>query len=149
MQLAVQLAVPFLFPIAATLSDESTTQNQHTRAVHLLDACEELLSGARFEDGDRERVLTEFAQLKRRYSRPIEHPWHSISRQRRYMLGVESRRILRTWVTMHIEDPYPSMQEKQRLAAAANLTMKQVNDWFTNYRKRHWDDEIKTMASCR
>ena len=30
--------------------------------------------------------------------------------------------------------------EKQKLADASKLTLKQINDWFTNYRKRHWED---------
>ncbi len=32
--------------------------------------------------------------------------------------------------------------EKHDLAAESNLTLKQINDWFTNYRKRHWEDEF-------
>lgn len=36
----------------------------------------------------------------------------------------------------------PSVAEKHELAAAANLSIKQVNDWFTNFRKRHWEEEM-------
>ena len=32
--------------------------------------------------------------------------------------------------------------EKHELAAESSLTLKQINDWFTNYRKRHWEDEF-------
>ena len=26
--------------------------------------------------------------------------------------------------------------------SSAGLSIKQVNDWFTNYRKRHWEQEL-------
>ena len=35
-----------------------------------------------------------------------------------------------------------ALAEKQVLAGHAGLSLKQVNDWFTNYRKRHWEDEM-------
>ncbi|KOO53578.1 knotted1-like homeodomain protein liguleless4a [Chrysochromulina tobinii] len=68
-------------------------------------------------------------------------------RQRRYSLGIDARRVLKTWVEDHLEDPYPSVQDKQQLGAATQLTMKQINDWFTNYRKRHWADEMDSMMA--
>ena len=68
---------------------------------------------------------------------------------RRYSLGSEARRVLKGWVDGHLADPYPSVQEKQQLAAHANLSIKQVNDWFTNYRKRHWEDEMLDVAAAR
>ena len=39
------------------------------------------------------------------------------------------------------------MAEKQQLANDADLTMKQVNDWFTNYRKRHWEEELDVAGA--
>ena len=50
--------------------------------------------------------------------------------------------MLKRWVNEHLADPYPSVGEKQELANQAQLSLKQVNDWFTNFRKRHWEDEI-------
>lgn len=39
------------------------------------------------------------------------------------------------------------MPEKHKLAEEASLTLKQVNDWFTNYRKRHWEDEVVQLRT--
>ena len=63
-------------------------------------------------------------------------------RHRRYSLGVDARRVLKGWVDKNIKDPYPAVHEKIQLAEEAGLTIKQVNDWFTNFRKRHWEDEM-------
>ena len=65
----------------------------------------------------------------------------SICRHRRYSLSSDARNVLKAWVDEHIEDPYPSIEEKQVLAQKGNLSIKQVNDWFTNWRKRHWEDD--------
>lgn len=34
------------------------------------------------------------------------------------------------------DDPFPTTETKRQLAEELNLTLKQVNDWFTNTRKR-------------
>ena len=62
--------------------------------------------------------------------------------RRAHVRRVEARRVLKSWVDDHLEDPYPTVNEKNQMAQAAGLTIKQVNDWFTNYRKRHWEGEM-------
>ena len=42
---------------------------------------------------------------------------------------------LGSWATAHPGSP-------GLLARSAGLSIKQVNDWFTNYRKRHWEQEL-------
>ena len=96
--------------------------------------------------GEAAGVLLEIDELKRRFGRPATLPptRAAISRHhRRFSLGAEARRILKRWVNENLEDPYPSMAEKQELATRAHLSLKQVNDWFTNYRKRHWEEELQ------
>ena len=134
-------------PMPAPDGDDASKQRQFSDAMRVLESCELLLSGA-YDEDERENVLEEIASLKKRLVRPATGPMFeasprsTIARQRRYTLGSEARRVLKGWADGHIEDPYPSVAEKQQLAAAANLSIKQVNDWFTNFRKRHWEDEI-------
>ena len=124
-------------------------------AMRVLSVCEKLLSAeskGRIGFSEKERALQEIKSLKTRFGtlKSIRHqetePYpsrSSISRhQRRYSLGVEARRVLKSWVDDHLEDPYPTVNEKNQMAQAAGLTIKQVNDWFTNYRKRHWEGEM-------
>eukprot|EP00327_Prymnesium_parvum_P033981 CAMPEP_0195593650 /NCGR_PEP_ID=MMETSP0815-20121206/999_1 /TAXON_ID=97485 /ORGANISM="Prymnesium parvum, Strain Texoma1" /LENGTH=269 /DNA_ID=CAMNT_0040732807 /DNA_START=121 /DNA_END=930 /DNA_ORIENTATION=- len=59
----------------------------------------------------------------------------------RFSLTSQSRNVLKQWVDQHLDHPYPSPLEKNVLARAANISLKQVNDWFTNFRKRHWNTE--------
>ncbi|KAI0222404.1 Homeobox protein pknox2 [Massospora cicadina] len=44
--------------------------------------------------------------------------------------------ILKRWLFSHIENPYPTQQEKESLYEATNLTPNQLNDWFVNARRR-------------
>ncbi|KAF0991377.1 hypothetical protein HZS_5315 [Henneguya salminicola] len=42
---------------------------------------------------------------------------------------------MRTWLNGHLEDPYPSSQEKQKLADECNKSYIQVCTWFANARR--------------
>ena len=44
--------------------------------------------------------------------------------------------ILMKWIEDHPENPYPDRDEKKRLAMDANMTVKQLADWFGNARRR-------------
>jgi hypothetical protein len=48
--------------------------------------------------------------------------------------------ILRDWLVEpeHVQNPYPTREEKEHLARRAGLTVQQVTAWFTNMRKRVW-----------
>lgn len=45
-------------------------------------------------------------------------------------------KILKLWFNEHIENPYPSKEEKVMLASKTNLTLRQINNWFVNQRGR-------------
>ena len=64
------------------------------------------------------------------------------ARHRRFSLASASKRVLKAWFDEHLDSPYPTPKEKSLLARSAGLSIKQVNDWFTNYRKRHWEQEL-------
>jgi len=142
---------PPLGPETGAMSGAETgvvpPNQQFSEAMRVLENCELLLCGG-YDEDERDNILNEIASLKTRFVRPATSRaggssiTSTIARQRRYSLGAEARRVLKGWVDKHMEDPYPTVPEKQQLAAAAKLSIKQVNDWFTNYRKRHWEDEI-------
>ena len=51
-------------------------------------------------------------------------------------LSKKAIQLLKEWYMNHIDDPYPNMEEKAELAKEAQITMKQVNNWFVNTRGR-------------
>jgi hypothetical protein len=55
-------------------------------------------------------------------------------RKKRRTLPKKATEGLCNWFFEHINDPYPSEEEKSMLAAAGGLTITQVNNWFGNKR---------------
>lgn len=56
-------------------------------------------------------------------------------------------KVLKRWLYEHIDNPYPSHVEKQKLSDKTGLATKQIQNWFINARKRIWQpiiDEQKT-----
>lgn len=47
---------------------------------------------------------------------------------------------LESWLHSHQNNPYPSTAEKLELCQELNLSLKQVNDWFINARRRKIKD---------
>ena len=43
--------------------------------------------------------------------------------------------VLIQWLETHYENPYPTKSEKHYLACYANMTQRQLNDWFANARR--------------
>jgi len=56
--------------------------------------------------------------------------------KKRSRLPPNSVAIFRHWLFNHLESPYPSEEEKEELASKAGLRITQVNNWFTNARRR-------------
>ena len=56
----------------------------------------------------------------------------------RQNLPDDSKGVLLQWAEEHLSHPYPTQKDKEELCEEANLTMAQLTNWFTNYRKRSW-----------
>lgn len=44
-------------------------------------------------------------------------------------------KVLKRWLYEHIDNPYPSHVEKQKLSDKTGLATKQIQNWFINARK--------------
>jgi len=58
------------------------------------------------------------------------------SKRRRGKLPQEARLELMSWLFKHSSRPYPTEEEKSNLVAATGLTQVQINNWFSNARRR-------------
>ncbi|KAK1419998.1 hypothetical protein QVD17_29490 [Tagetes erecta] len=54
-------------------------------------------------------------------------------------LPKEARQTLLDWWSSHYKWPYPTESDKISLAETTGLDPKQINNWFINQRKRHWN----------
>ncbi|EFJ10744.1 KNOX transcription factor [Selaginella moellendorffii] len=62
-----------------------------------------------------------------------------LKKKKKGKLPKHSTEKLYEWWEAHIKWPYPSEQEKANLATDTGLDQKQINNWFINQRKRHWN----------
>ncbi|VAI01039.1 BEL1-like homeodomain protein 3 [Triticum dicoccoides] len=53
--------------------------------------------------------------------------------------------VLRAWLFNHFLDPYPSDNEKLRLAVSTGLSRRQISNWFINARVRLWKPMVEEM----
>ena len=61
------------------------------------------------------------------------------------MLPDDAVDILNEWFDDHLSHPYPQMEEKERLAKRGNISVKQVNAWFSNRRNRSQNTKPKRI----
>ncbi|KAH7405262.1 hypothetical protein KP509_15G063000 [Ceratopteris richardii] len=87
-----------------------------------------------------ERIRKELkSELKQNYKSTITDVREEIMRKRKAgKLPASTTFQLRKWWDSHSKWPYPSEEEKQRLAHETGLELKQINNWFINQRKRNW-----------
>jgi hypothetical protein len=50
------------------------------------------------------------------------------------------------WALAHIHSPFPSSEEKDALAQMTGVSRGRVNNWFGNWRSRHWRDEASARG---
>lgn len=55
-------------------------------------------------------------------------------------------KILNQWLSDHMDDPYPTQEEKVLLASKTRLSMRQITNWFVNHRGRRLKS-LKNKAS--
>ncbi|KAM0707674.1 hypothetical protein Q7P35_004321 [Cladosporium inversicolor] len=55
-------------------------------------------------------------------------------------------RSLRLWFGAHLEHPYPTERDKEQLASASGLTRTQIDNYFSNARRRKKQSEQATSA---
>lgn len=60
-------------------------------------------------------------------------------KNRRYIrmpnFAKRSVNILKNWLHLHLDNPYPTHKEKETLSQESGLSKRQIQNWFTNARK--------------
>eukprot|EP01017_Pseudomicrothorax_dubius_P031650 TRINITY_DN4062_c0_g1_i2.p1 TRINITY_DN4062_c0_g1~~TRINITY_DN4062_c0_g1_i2.p1 ORF type:complete len:174 (+),score=12.72 TRINITY_DN4062_c0_g1_i2:120-641(+) len=107
---------------------ESETEIQIIKRV--LTSCVLFLPRQEIQDGFKPLVHSSISKEQRKKEN------FSPENSSRRRISAKASRILNTWLEEHMEDPYPTMEDKLVLAQKAELTVKQVKTWFTNQRAR-------------
>ncbi|XP_072958856.1 homeobox protein knotted-1-like 1 [Typha angustifolia] len=61
-----------------------------------------------------------------------------LKKRKKGKLPKDARLTLLDWWNTHYRWPYPTEEDKVKLAEITGLDPKQINNWFINQRKRHW-----------
>jgi len=67
--------------------------------------------------------------------------------RKRGKLPNSSTSVLKKWILQHWFHPYPSEEEKSTLCSETHLTITQLNNWFTNARRRLLKRTLESKAS--
>lgn len=67
-------------------------------------------------------------------------------RQSRSNLPKETIQILNSWLLNHLNNPYPTAQEKRELLIKTGLTKIQLSNWFINVRRRKIFSDYYNLA---
>ncbi|KAF3340532.1 homeobox protein knotted-1-like 1 [Carex littledalei] len=90
-------------------------------------------SGTRLVDNELKEMLL------KKYSGYLTHLRKEFLKKRKKgKLPRDARSTLLDWWSTHYRWPYPTEEDKVRLASMTGLDPKQINNWFINQRKRHW-----------
>ncbi|GLT79489.1 hypothetical protein SLA2020_509750 [Shorea laevis] len=114
-------------------------------AVAAAASSEEDLSGGELESfqiNQDSQLKEKLLQKYRGYISNLKHEF-SKSNKKRGRLPKESTQILLNWWNVNYRWPYPTESEKAVLTVSTGLDPKQINNWFINQRKRHWNPPEK------
>jgi len=88
----------------------------------------------------KQNICNAVIELEKRYNHP---------KKKRKTLSKKATDHLNHWFFDHLNDPYPSEEEKTILASATGLTIPQINYWFGNkrirYKRKCLSEEAKKM----
>ena len=57
----------------------------------------------------------------------------------RVEVNARTRQFLLPWALEHLDHPFPEETEKEELIRRSGLSREQLENWFINFRQRHWD----------
>lgn len=85
------------------------------------------------EDIDEEKTAPHANEIQPAEGVARVRPARQVNR-RRYPPEIES--VLMSYMAAHEHDPYPSIEEKTKMARQTGLSLRHVNNWLVNYRVR-------------
>jgi hypothetical protein len=88
----------------------------------------------------------ELYQNRNGSNKPIAEPMMRASK-RSTSQSKTSTRSLRLWFGGHLEHPYPTEHDRKQLASASGLSRTQIDNWFSNARRRKKQSEQATSAA--
>ncbi|THU55266.1 hypothetical protein C4D60_Mb11t04760 [Musa balbisiana] len=131
-------------PEVATLLEEIGRERYSSMGEEVIGSSEELCCGD-LETSEGQECGSRLADqelkemLLKKYSGYLSNLRKEFLKKRKKgKLPKDARLMLLDWWNTHYRWPYPTEEEKAKLAEKTGLDQKQINNWFINQRKRHW-----------
>jgi len=83
-----------------------------------------------------QQVTTKNIELRELRNLETQEQATSTKGGHRYNFSQQAVAVMKNWLLEHLERPYPTVEERDQLAAETNLQPNQVKDWFINARRR-------------
>ena len=85
------------------------------------------------------------SQTKKQNKRQAELAAYDDKYSRKHQLPDQAVDVMNEWFDDHVNNPYPTIEEKERMAQRGGISVKQVNAWFSNRRNRSQNTKPKRM----
>ena len=126
---------------------QKTLQGVYESSVHLLSVLDRAIlvynqkaatSCRTTDESEYYAEVIAFLELKQlaQALEEIATPVAAATERRRVNFPRATVEILQNWLYQHANYPFPTDVEKLELSRRANITVKQVSDWFMNARRR-------------
>lgn len=142
-QSGLQAGVPLRNLVLQQTADAVKSSLHQSQALHAVSNTHHSHSHNN-ENSNDDNNRTKMQKTCRNSSSPSQHHALKLERgisktaaaQGRTPLSERAKELLERWFTDNVENPYPTMKQKEELARVCNMNMNSVNNWFGNKRMR-------------
>mmetsp|Transcript_4798 Transcript_4798/g.9029 ORF Transcript_4798/g.9029 Transcript_4798/m.9029 type:complete len:400 (-) Transcript_4798:716-1915(-) len=130
-------ATPNAEPPETQMSASHASNDSSTSLVIALEDATDKHAPLLFEDDCRETVI---ARLKENYTISSLRALQSKFRRQvpKEKLPIQAKQVLMVWWRQNVLWPYPTEEQMIAMHAYTGLKTTQIEDWFSNQRRRHW-----------
>eukprot|EP00238_Polyblepharides_amylifera_P012098 CAMPEP_0196598154 /NCGR_PEP_ID=MMETSP1081-20130531/94156_1 /TAXON_ID=36882 /ORGANISM="Pyramimonas amylifera, Strain CCMP720" /LENGTH=191 /DNA_ID=CAMNT_0041923807 /DNA_START=1298 /DNA_END=1873 /DNA_ORIENTATION=- len=118
---------------------EKLSRRKKATSFNIFPGCDEVILSKEEEATIKDEICKQYANTKalRELRKEI------LVRSEKAKLPESAKKLMQDWCIQNLHNPYPTKEDKLKIAEKCDLDFTQIDDWFTNYRKRFWKKKIE------